>query len=232
MALVADIRKNVIDTTPVFVVVGLTDLAVEKVRDARVRATTVGVELTNDLKPSTLQTKAQARVFGVAEQAQELPALALNRSLELAGKAQESYESVAARGEELVKRVRTQKATKDLIAQAETTVALGKGAVTTVRKSANEIQRSAKATLTTGRKEAATVADTVASSVAVETAEVATAAKESAKRTRTAAKRTSTTTKKSATATKSATKRATTGARKTATTAKKATATTAAKVGD
>ena len=232
MALVADIRKNVIDTTPVFAVVGLTDLAVEKVRDARVRATTVGVELTNDLKPSTLQTKAQARVFGAAEQAQELPALALNRSLELAGKAQESYESVAARGEELVKRVRTQKATKDLIAQAETTVALGKGAVTTVRKSANEIQRSAKATLTTGRKEATTVADAVASSVAVETAEVATAAKASAKRTRTAAKRTSTTTKKSATATKSATKRATTGARKTATTAKKATATTAAKVGD
>ncbi|KQU67443.1 hypothetical protein [Phycicoccus sp. Root101] len=236
MALVADIRKNVIDTTPVFAVVGLTDLAVEKVRDARVRATTVGLELTNDLKadlnPAAIQTKAQARVSGVAEQAQELPALALNRSLELAGKAQESYETVAARGEKLVKRVRTQKATKDLIAQAETTVALGKGAVTTVRKSANELQRSAKATLTTGRKEAATVADAVASSVAVETTEVATAAKESAKRTRTAAKRTSTTAKKSATATKTATKRATTGARKTASTAKKATATTAAKVGD
>ena len=32
MALVADIRKNVIDTTPVFAAVGLTDLAVEKVR--------------------------------------------------------------------------------------------------------------------------------------------------------------------------------------------------------
>ena len=229
MALVADIRKNVIDTTPVFAVVGLTDLAVEKVRDARVRATTVGLELTNDLKadlnPAAIQTKAQARVSGVAEQAQELPALALNRSLELAGKAQESYETVAARGEKLVKRVRTQKATQDLIAQAETTVALGKGAVTTVRKSANEIQRSAKATLTTGRKEAATVADAVAGSVAAETAEVATAAKASAKRT-------STTAKKSATATKTATKRATTGARKTASTAKKATATTAAKVGD
>ncbi|GAA4714982.1 hypothetical protein GCM10025782_09280 [Pedococcus ginsenosidimutans] len=236
MALVADIRKNVIDTTPVFAAVGLTDLAVEKVREARTRATArtsaLRAELAADLDPAVIQTRAQSRVLGVAEQAQELPALALNRSLELAGKAQESYETVAARGEKLVKRVRTQKATQDLIAQAETTVALGKGAVTTVRKSATEIQRSAKATLTTGRKEAATVADTVAGSVAAETAEVATAAKASAKRTRTAAKRTSTTTKKSATATKSATKRATTGAKKTASTAKKATATTAAKVGD
>ncbi|MEO5980727.1 MAG: hypothetical protein ABIQ13_00280 [Pedococcus sp.] len=236
MALVADIRKNVIDTTPVFAVVGLTDLAVEKVRAARARAATVGAELTSDLKadlkPAALQTKAQARVFGVAEQAQELPAFALNRSLEIAGKAQESYESVAARGEKLVERVRTQKATKDLIAQAETTVALGKGAVTTVRKSANEIQRSAKATLTTGRKEAATVADAVVDSVAVETTEVGTAVKESAKRTRTAARRTSTTSKKSATATKTATKRATTGARKTASTAKKASSTAATKVGD
>lgn len=236
MALVADIRKNVIDTTPVFAVVGLTDLAVEMVREARVRATTAGAELTSDLRadlnPVAIQNKAQARVLGVAEQAQELPALALNRSLELAGKAQESYESVAARGEKLVKRVRTQKATKDLIAQAETTVALGKGAVTTVRKSANEIQRSAKATLTTGRKEAATVTGAVASSVAVETSEVGTAVKESAKRTRTAAKRTSTTTKNSAAATKTATKRASTGARKTATTAKKASTTAATKVGD
>ena len=236
MALVADIRKNVIDTTPVFAVVGLTDLAVEKVRDARVRAAAVGAVLTSDLKadlkPSALQGKAQATAFGVAEQAQELPALALNRSLEFAGKAQESYVSVAARGEKLVERVRTQKATKDLIAQAGTTVALGKGAVTTVRKSATGIQRSAKATLTTGRKEAASVADVVADSVAAETAEVGAAVKESAKRTRTAAKRTSTTTKKSATATRTATKRATTGAKKTASTAKKASSTAAAKVGD
>ena len=41
MALVADIRKTVTDTTPVFAAVGLTDLAVEKVRDARVKATAV-----------------------------------------------------------------------------------------------------------------------------------------------------------------------------------------------
>lgn len=225
MALVADIRKNVIDTTPVFAAVGLTDLAVEKVRGARVKATSVRV----DLDATKLQAKAQARVTEAAEQAQELPALALNRGLEIAGKAQETYESVAARGEKLVKRVRTQKSTKDLLAQAEATFALGKGAVTTVRKSANEIQRSAKATLTTGRKQAVVAADAIADSVATEATATVTKA---ATTTRTAAKRTATTTKKSAAATKSATKGATTSAKKTATATKKASTAAAKKVGD
>ena len=130
---------------------------------------------------------------------QGAPALALNRGLEIAGKAQETYETVAARGEKLVKRVRTQKSTKDLVAQAETTVALGKGAVTTARKAATDIQRSAKATLTTGRQRGRRVADVVADSVADETAEVAaTEVETSATAPARAAKRTATTTKKSA----------------------------------
>jgi heparin binding hemagglutinin HbhA len=228
MTLVTDIRKTVTDSTPVLAAVGLTDLAVEKVRDARIRATAVRA----DLAPVRLQSKAQARVAEVAEQGKELPALALNRGLELAGRAQESYESVAARGEKLVKRIRTQKSTKDLVAQAESTLALGKGAVTTVRKSATDIQRSAKATLTTGRREAATVVDTVAGSVIEETAEAAIVAKESATRTRTAAKRTATTTKNAAARSKTATKRAATGSRNTATATKKASTAAAKKVGD
>ena len=228
MALVADIRKTDTDNTAVYAAVGLTDLAVEKVRDARVKATAARA----DLERAKLQAKAQARVTEVAEQAQELPALALNRSLVLAGKAQESYESIATRGEKLVKRVRTQKSTKDLIAQAEATFALGKGAVTTVRKSATDIQRSAKATLTTGRREAAVAVDSIADSVVEETTEATTAVKKSAARTRTAAKRTATTTKKSAATTKTATKRAATGARNTAAATKKASAAAAEKVGD
>ena len=232
MAFVADIRKTVTDTTPVFAAVGLADLAVEKVRDARVKATVKATGVRVDLDPAALQTKAQVRVTEVAEQAQELPALALNRSLELAGKAQETYETAAARGEKLVKRVRTQKSTKDLLAQAEATFALGKGAVTTVRKSATDIQRSAKATLTTGRKEAAVAADAIADSIVVEATEAGTAVKQSATRTRTAAKRTATTTKKAAAKSTSATKGATTSAKKTATATQKAATTAATKVGD
>lgn len=227
MPIVADIRKNVIDTTPVFVAVGLTDLAVEKVRDARVKAAAVRI----DLDATKLQAKAQARVTEAAEQAQELPALAINRGLEIAGKAQETYETVAARGEKLVKRVRTQKSTKDLLAQAEATFALGKGAVTTVRRSANEIQRSAKATLTTGRKQAVVAADAIAGSVVEEAAEATTTVAKAATATRTSAKRTATTTRKSAAASKSAAKGVTTSAKKTASATTKASTAAAKKVG-
>ncbi|HEY3534431.1 MAG TPA: hypothetical protein VGK60_02595 [Pedococcus sp.] len=235
MALVADIRKTVTDATPVLAAVGLTDLAVEKVRDARVKATATRA----DLAPATVQAKVEARVNEVGKQAKaaleqgkELPALALNRTLVLAGQAQESYEAFAQRGEKLVKRVRTQQSTKDLVAQAEATFSLGKGAVTTVRKSASEIQRSAKATLTTGRNETAAAADAIVDSAVDEATEATTAVTAAAKRTRTSAKRTATTTRKSAAASKAATKRATTGARKTATAGKKAGTAAAAKVGD
>jgi hypothetical protein len=239
MALAADIRKTVTDTTPVFYAVGLTDLAVEKLREAGKKAEA----RTTRFDAAALQTKAQARLTEIAGQAEtalgttvaqvkEIPALALNRSLELASKAQDEYETIATRGEKLVSRVRTQKSTKDLIAQAEATFALGKGAVTTARKSAADIQRSAKATLTTGRKEAVVAADAIAESVVDETTEATTAVKAATTRTRTAAKRTATTTKKSAARTRTAAKGTATGARKTAAASKKAAEAAATKVGD
>ncbi|HEY7719127.1 MAG TPA: hypothetical protein VH915_10215 [Pedococcus sp.] len=232
MALAQDLKKTVTDTTPVYAAVGAADLAVEKVREARVRATAARADLALD----KLQARAVQRATEATEQAQQVPALALNRGLELAGRAAESYGAFAARGEKLVTRVRNQKATKDLLAQAETTVALGKGAVTTMRKAVDDIERSAKATLTTGRREAATVVD-AAVEAAVEAAteeakEVKTTATTSARATRSAAKRTTTTTRKRAAGTSAATKRATTGAKKTAAATKKAAEATAAKVGD
>jgi heparin binding hemagglutinin HbhA len=228
MTLVADITRTVTESTPVYAAVGATDLAVEKVRDARVRAAAARAELTAD----KIQARVAKRATEVTEQAQHVPVLALNRSLELASRAVDNYESLAARGEGLVKRVRNQKATKDLVAQAETTIALGKGAVTTVRKAAGDIERSAKATLTTGRHQAEHVAEVAVDAAAEEVREVSTAATASAKRTRTAAKRTTTTAKKSASATRSSAKRTTTSARKTASAAKKAGEAAAKKVGD
>ncbi len=138
MTLVTDIRRTVTDNSAVYVAVGVTDLAVEKVRDARDRAAAARVHFSvADL------TELPGRVAG---QAQQVPTLAFNRTLEIAGKAQESYDDLAERGEKLVKRLRTQKSTQDLLAQAGTTVRLGKGAVTTARKAAAETQRAARAT--------------------------------------------------------------------------------------
>ena len=160
----------------------------------------------------------------MAEQGKELPALALNRSLELAGKAQESYESVAARGEKLVKRVRTQKATKDLIAQAEATVAArqGRGHHRAPVRQRDPALRQGHADHRPPRGRRGR-RDAIAGSVTDETPTAPPRSKKSAARTRTAAKRTATTTKKSAAATKSATKRATTGAPRRPPAAKKAT---------
>src|SRR5687768_4566815 len=107
MPFVKDIRKTVTDTTPVYAAVGATDLAVEKVREARARAAAVRANLAVD----ALQAKATDRATKVADRAQQVPALVLNRSLVLAGQAQESYADLATRGQSLVQRVRTQKAT-------------------------------------------------------------------------------------------------------------------------
>jgi heparin binding hemagglutinin HbhA len=143
MTLVKDIRKTVTDTTPVYAAVGVTDLAVEKVRHARARAAAAAARAAAaraDFHVSVLQDEAVKRAEKVAEQAhevaeqvQQIPAHALVQTREVAGKAHATYAELAVRGEKLVTRLRDQKATKDLVAQAGHTVSLGKGAVTTVR---------------------------------------------------------------------------------------------------
>ena len=220
MSVIEDLRKN-IDTTPLFAAVGVTDLAVEKVREARVRATKVSTDLRADLEPAK-----------VVAQVKELPAVALNQSLVMGGKVTEGYEDLAARGKKLVSRIRNQQATKDLVAQAEVAVAQAKGAVTSARNAAAEIEKSAKATVTTGRKEAARVANTLVDSVSDEAKVVQAEVAGSVKRTRSAAKRTATTTRNQAKKAATTTKAATTSARKTAASAPKATKKAAAKVGD
>ncbi|WP_426565237.1 hypothetical protein ACPPVT_02755 [Angustibacter sp. McL0619] len=195
MTLVNDIRKTVTDTTPVLALVGATDLVVEKVRAVRTQAS--GVQLEIDVK--SLQNRAK-----------HVPTQAVSKSIELAGKAEETYSDLAARGEKLVARIREQKATQDLLAQGKVTLSRGKAAVTTVRKAADETRTAAKSTLTIAKRE------------------VPTAAPETKK----AVKRTTTTAKKRAAATKSATKAATTSARKTAAATAQAATAAADKVGD
>jgi len=224
MTLANDIRNTVTDVTPVYAAVGVTDLAVEKVRDAGVRAASIRV----DLDISALQGKAVKRVEKVAEQAQQIPAQVKSQTVEVAGKARQTYSELAVRGEKLVKRLRNQKATKNLFAQAGNTVSLGKGAVTTVRNAALDTQRAAKLTLATGRREAGSVASSVQGDVKATGRTVSKAASKSL----TSAKATVTTAKKSTASTEHATKSVAASARKTATTATTAAKTATPKVGD
>jgi heparin binding hemagglutinin HbhA len=231
MAIVADLKKTVTDATPVYAAVGVTDLAAEKLREARTTAGSVRRSLVTTVSPTT-----------VSKTVQDAPAVALNRTLELAGKAQSQYEELAARGEDLVKRIRRQKATQDLVAQVDQTVVAGRGAVTTVRRAVGGTQAAAKATITTGRHQAGRVADIAADAVTREAKgvaqgteavvdTVAEAAAEGAKRTTTSAKRARTTARKGTEAATTRTKAATTSARKTAPRARKATKATVEKVG-
>ena len=237
MSVIEDLKKTV-DTTPFFAAVGATDLAVEKVREARlradkaradlaVRAEKARVELSTDLAPANVQARATKAV----DDAKEIPALAINQTMVFGGKLTEAYDELAARGHKLVKRIQNQKATKDLVAQADTTVAQVKGAVTSARKATADIERSAKATVTTARKEAAKVVTVVGGSVAEETKVAQAEVTKSAKRTRTAAKRTTTTTKNATKKATTSAKGATTSVRKTAVAAEKATEKAAEKVG-
>jgi heparin binding hemagglutinin HbhA len=227
MPVMEDIRKTV-DSTPFFAAVGATDLAVEKVRHARVRADKARAELSADLAPANVQ----ARATKVADQVKEIPAIVINETMVVGGKVVEGYDELALRGKTLVTRLRNQQATKDLVAQADATVAQAKGAVTSARKAAADIERSAKATITTGRREAVKAATVVRGTVA-EDAKVAQAeVAGSVKKTRTAAKRTTTTTKKATKRTSTSAKAATTSARKTAVATEKAVEKGAEKIGD
>ncbi len=239
MSVVTDIRKTLTDTKPLLAYVGTVDLAVEKAREARVEAEARRTKLRAEYAPAKLQAKAlelQDKAAELPEKAvkavQDLPALALNRGLELGELAQAQYADLAVRGEKLVSRIRNQKATKDLVAQAETTIASAKGAVTVARKGAADVQSSAKALFTTGRKEAVRATDAIVESVTDEVEIATTEVKQSAARTRTAAKRTTTTTRNATKKAATSAKATGTGVKKTAAGATKATKTAAAKVGD
>jgi len=230
MAFTHELKKTVTDATPVYAVVGVTDLAAEKLRAARTQARTQAAAAGKTITAVTPKT--------VQKQVQDVPAVVLERSLELAGKAQGHYDAFAARGEELVKKIRTQKPTQDLVAQAEQTVAIGKGAVTTVRKAVSDTQASAKATITTGRHQAVRVAGVVndvvsreAKDAAIAADVVADATQDAVAKTATPAKRTRTTAQKGAKATTARTKATATSARKAAPRARKATKAAAQKVG-
>lgn len=208
MSVTTTVKKVVTDQT--YATIGATDLTVETFRGY----TTQIAALRAELEPK----KVQARVKAAPADAQAY------------------YADLTKRGESLVTRIKNQKATKDLVGQAEATVALGKGVVTTVRKAVADVEASAKRTLTIGRKEAVKAAEAVKDSVdvdvKVDTAKAKKAVSTSAKRTTTAAKSTRTTAKKAATRTSTATKSTATAAKTTAAKTAKAADTAAEKVGD
>ena len=163
--------------TPLYVIAGAGDLAVEKFRAVSEDVTARFAKLDQKALQSSLQTeftkaqaeftKAQAEFTKAFEalvadaktapaKLRELPAVAQAGLTTVRGQVEETYEDLATRGEEIVSRIRSQKATEDLVTQAKTTVSKAKATRTTAKKTADSAARNVKATATSARKTAKT----------------------------------------------------------------------------
>jgi heparin binding hemagglutinin HbhA len=203
-------NRRQIDPTPLYAVVGVTDLAVERVRAAARNA-----------NQAQLEAQKALTGFDPRSTAQEVPTRAVAAALTVASRAESQYEELAKRGKNLYERVRTQRSTQDLLNQAGNTLSRTKGAVTTARKAADDTASAVRGTLNIGRREAAGVVGTTEA-----------AAGSAADTTRRSARKTTTRAQKNAAATKSAAKGVKTSASKTASATKSAAKDTADKVGD
>ncbi len=119
----ADMNKMATDmyVTPAYVAVGLTDLALEKMREA------------NLFDPIELGKEFSAQAEKALKQVQQAPGMVVNRGRKLAEAAQADYDVLAERGEQVIERIRGQQATQDLKAQLDNTVSITRGAMTTAR---------------------------------------------------------------------------------------------------
>ena len=168
--------------TPLYAIAGAGDLAVEKFRAVSDDVTTRFANLDQKALQSTLQTELTKRQAELSKRLEvlaanaktvpatlrELPSVAQAGLTTVLGQAEETYADLAARGEEIVTRIRSQKATEDLVAQAKTTVSKAKATRTTAKKTADTASRNVKATATSARKTAKTAskaATTAASKV-------------------------------------------------------------------
>ncbi len=153
---VDDTRQAITDAKPLYAVAGIGDLWVARLRETTARLQSARIE------PSEVQQRVTSSVEGlqagvlalqhlVSAQVATIPDVAVGAATRLA----ETYDDMAERGAETVGRIRRQRATQDLAAQAKSTVSKTKATRTTARKSAAATTSRAKATRTTARKSAA-----------------------------------------------------------------------------
>jgi heparin binding hemagglutinin HbhA len=230
MTLITEIRKNVSESTPLMAMVGATDYAVERMRAAAGNASTLQVELEKRVHAlEKVPAIVEERVKSIDPKAvQQVPALAVARALEAAGRMEQSYEQLAVRGKDLLERVGRQKATQDLLRQGKVTLSRTRAAVTTARKAVDDTAAAALSAVNFGRHQAAeTVADVAGSVAATEKV-----VEERTQATREAAGRTVANGRKRAVTTRAAARGVVTSARKTAEKAVDAVEATAEKIGD
>lgn len=150
-------------TRPIYAYVGVTDLAVEAVRESVSDVQKRVVDI--DFKPAALRQQAVTlvnnRVEALADQAQARRAAIEARVTELQNRAKGTYTQLVERGETLVERIRKQESTQAAVKSGKTTSAKAKTTKTQASKGANatastaksSAKRAAKSTTNTAKKQ-------------------------------------------------------------------------------
>jgi hypothetical protein len=179
-----DVKKALSDPTPLYVLAGVGDLAVEKVRAARndlaAKAAAFDAKALADsaqakgvewqAKAAELPTRIAARVStlqddvkAAPEQAKDLPAKAQAKASDVTTDfvtaALTAYGQLAGRGKVVVDKVRKQPETVELKEQAKSTVSKAKATKTTAKKAAKTTKKAVRSTTTSAKKSAAAAAD-------------------------------------------------------------------------
>ena len=156
----ADMKMLATDVylTPAYFSVGLTDLAVERMREANLFDP---IEYRRQAG-FYLRRELAAQAEKVVKQAQQAPATLLQHGRRLSEAAKADYDVLAERGEQVIERIRGQRATRDLLTRLDNTMAITRGAMSTAGNAFVQSQRVAVATLKTGTDEAENVAATLA----------------------------------------------------------------------
>ena len=168
MVLATEVRKSVSDSTALYALVGAIDLAVEQARTVLANPEKVQADVqARMVKLQADLVKAQTDLQNllvhfdpkqVQAGLQQVPALAVARALEAAGRAEVEYEELSVRGKVVVERLSQQKAFQDLLAQGKATVGLTKAAVSSAAKAADDTAVFVRATFARTAKDAGSTA--------------------------------------------------------------------------
>jgi heparin binding hemagglutinin HbhA len=153
-------RQNLKAPSPVLAVIGIGDLAVEKLREvgSDVQARSAKIHLEPRQLQTDLENVAKHRVEDVRAAQNKAQARAESVFHDVVAQASTTYDSLTGRGQSLVERIGRQQATQDLARLAGITKSQTKAASTTARKGAastgSSAKKSASQTRSTAKKSA------------------------------------------------------------------------------
>ena len=147
-----EIRKRVSDPTPLYAVAGVGDAAVEKLKEVPTKVSKFRTDMKADDK--SVQAKVSEAVMSIPAEALQLTAKISTFAEGGVKKAEAQYKDLATRGEAIVRRLSHQKATQDLLNQAQATVTRARVARGAATRGAEGVKAAAGGTVSSARKTA------------------------------------------------------------------------------